>query len=154
MSGFFNLLGSRVNLDYYTETCVLSYVPFNLVQHLLFAYVLFLYILVPSHTHKLPHHNDLPCSPWYDPVHAHFGVIVISHWHLIGHGYPQRFLLHDLLFHHGSCTEHIRSLIRSNYINRHCAKKPVTTMLTYPWKCTVLHCNHLGNTWKPLVLMT
>ena len=33
-------------------------------------------------------------------------------------------------------------------------KKPVTNMLTYPWKCTVLHCNHLGNTWKPLVLMT
>ena len=33
-------------------------------------------------------------------------------------------------------------------------KKPVTTMLTYPWKYTVLHCNHLGNTWKPLVLMT
>ena len=33
-------------------------------------------------------------------------------------------------------------------------KKPGTTMLTYPWKCTVLHCNHLGNTWKPLVLMT
>ena len=27
-------------------------------------------------------------------------------------------------------------------------------MLTYPWKCTVLHCNHLGNTWKLLVLMT
>ena len=27
-------------------------------------------------------------------------------------------------------------------------------MLTYPWKCTVLHCNHLGNTWRPLVLMT
>ena len=21
-------------------------------------------------------------------------------------------------------------------------------MLTYPWKCTVLHCNHLGNTWR------
>ena len=33
-------------------------------------------------------------------------------------------------------------------------KKSVTTMLTYPWKCTVLHCNHLGDTWKPLVLMT
>ena len=33
-------------------------------------------------------------------------------------------------------------------------KKLVTTMLTYPWKCTVLHCNHLGNTWKPLVLMS
>ena len=27
-------------------------------------------------------------------------------------------------------------------------------MLTNPWKCTVLHCNHLGNTWKTLVLMT
>ena len=39
-------------------------------------------------------------------------------------------------------------------LNQHCAKKPVTTMLTYPWKCTVLHCHHLGNTWKPLVLMT
>ena len=36
----------------------------------------------------------------------------------------------------------------------HSTKQPVTTMLTYPWKCTVLHCNHLGNTWKPLVLMT
>ena len=36
----------------------------------------------------------------------------------------------------------------------HSTKKPVTTMLTYPWKCTVLHCNHLGNTWKSLVLMT
>ena len=36
----------------------------------------------------------------------------------------------------------------------HSTKKPVTTMLTYPWKCTVLHCNHPGNTWKPLVLMT
>ena len=34
------------------------------------------------------------------------------------------------------------------------AKKLLTTMLTYPWKCTVLHCNHLGNTWKPLVLTT
>ena len=39
-------------------------------------------------------------------------------------------------------------------ICQHSTKKPVTTMLTYPWKCTVLHCNHLGNTWKPLVLMT
>ena len=36
----------------------------------------------------------------------------------------------------------------------HSTEKPVTTKLTYPWKCTVLHCNHLGNTWKPLVLMT
>ena len=43
-----------------------------------------------------------------------------------------------------------------NFIDeiQHSTKKPVTTMLTYPWNCTVLHCNHLGNTWKPLVLMT
>ena len=27
-------------------------------------------------------------------------------------------------------------------------------MLTYPWKCTVVHCHHLGNTRKPLVLIT
>ena len=26
------------------------------------------------------------------------------------------------------------------------------TMLTYPWKCTVLHCNHLGNTWVSMVV--
>ena len=38
--------------------------------------------------------------------------------------------------------------------SQHSTKKPVTTMLTYPWKCTVLHCNHLGNARKPLVLMT
>ena len=36
----------------------------------------------------------------------------------------------------------------------HSTKMSVTTMLTYSWKCAVLHCNHLGNTWKPLVLMT
>ena len=40
------------------------------------------------------------------------------------------------------------------YTTWHSTKKPETTMLTYPWKCTVLHCNHLGNTGKPLVLMT
>ena len=34
----------------------------------------------------------------------------------------------------------------NNKIKEHSTKKPVTTMLTYPWKCTVLHCNHLGNT--------
>ena len=39
------------------------------------------------------------------------------------------------------------------YTFPHSTKKSVTTMLTYPWKCTVLHCNHLGNTWKPLELM-
>ena len=38
--------------------------------------------------------------------------------------------------------------------SHHSTETPVNTMLTYPWKCTVLHCNHLGNTWKPLVLMT
>ena len=44
--------------------------------------------------------------------------------------------------------------VHYSHYTSHCAKNPVTTMLTYPWKCTVLHCNHLGNTWKPLVLMT
>ena len=43
---------------------------------------------------------------------------------------------------------------RHNHQHEHSTKKPVTSMLTCPWKCTVLHCNHLGNTWKPLVLMT
>ena len=41
-----------------------------------------------------------------------------------------------------------------NSASIHSTEKPVITMLTYPWKCIVLHCNHLGNTWKPLVLMT
>ena len=48
------------------------------------------------------------------------------------------------------------ALRRDNTECKHSTEKPVTTMLTYPtypWKCTVLHCNHLGNTWKPLVLM-
>ena len=44
--------------------------------------------------------------------------------------------------------------VHQKQVDRHSTKKPVTTMLTYPWKYTVLHCNHLGNTWKPLVLMT
>ena len=48
----------------------------------------------------------------------------------------------------------IVSLSLNLYIPCHSTNKPVTTVLTYPWKCTVLHCNHLGNTWKPLVLMT
>ena len=56
------------------------------------------------------------------------------------------------------CCMHFLCNVRleetSGTIYDHCAKKPVTTMLTYRWKCTVLHCNHLGNTWKPLVLMT
>ena len=61
----------------------------------------------------------------------------------------------------GYATEDIAVCYISGYLGfiislcfNHCTKKPVTTMLTYPWKCTVLHCNHLGNTWKPLVLMT
>ena len=33
-------------------------------------------------------------------------------------------------------------------------KKASNHHANLPWKCTVLHCNHLGNTWKPLVLMT
>ena len=57
-----------------------------------------------------------------------------------------------------SGTEHLMLLRhydpRTSLKKKHSTKKPVTTMLTYPWKCTVLHCNHLGNTWKPLALMT
>ena len=33
-------------------------------------------------------------------------------------------------------------------------KKASNHHANLPWKCTVLHCNHLENTWKPLVLMT
>ena len=51
-------------------------------------------------------------------------------------------------------TEHLSAARLSDQSTQHSTKKPVTTMLTCPWKCTVLHCNHLGNTWKPLVLMT
>ena len=55
-----------------------------------------------------------------------------------------------------SSTSIIYNRLRSrmDHTAFHSIKKPVTTVLTYPWKCTVLHCNHLGNTWKPLVLMT
>ena len=49
---------------------------------------------------------------------------------------------------------YVWSFIGSEMALQHCANRSVTTMLTYPWKCTVLHCNHMGNTWKPLVLMT
>ena len=50
---------------------------------------------------------------------------------------------------------HYISCIKHEHKHKiHSTKKPVTTMLTYPWKCTVFHCNHLGNTWKPLLLMT
>ena len=53
------------------------------------------------------------------------------------------------------CIVHGRKYIFDCQINKdHSTKKLVTTMLTYPWKCTLFHCNHLGNTWKPLVLMT
>ena len=57
-------------------------------------------------------------------------------------------------YYHLHAPEFIQENGSSKIIVYHCAKKPVTTMLTYPWKCTVLHCNQLGNTWKPLVLMT
>ena len=49
----------------------------------------------------------------------------------------------------GICTILILKLSHSPHplsIYEHSTKKPVTTMLTYPWKCTVLHCNHLETT--------
>ena len=56
---------------------------------------------------------------------------------------------------HASLTKHgVLCQTHAQVSSTKCtAQKTVTTMLTYPWKCTVLHCNHLGNTWKPLVLM-
>ena len=33
-------------------------------------------------------------------------------------------------------------------------KKASNHHANLPWKYPVLHCNHLGSTWKPLVLMT
>ena len=41
---------------------------------------------------------------------------------------------------------HLIFMIQGVYISMtvHSTKKPVTTMLTYPWKCTVLHCNPPG----------
>ena len=41
------------------------------------------------------------------------------------------------MLHHSLC------IVKHSF---HSTKKPVTTMLTYPWKCTVLHCNHLAST--------
>ena len=74
---------------------------------------------------------------------------------------PSIVLLHRLLLHqqkHTYTHPHTHTLVykhtHAHMYTLHGTKKPVTTMLTYPWKCTVLHCNHLGNTWKPLVLMT
>ena len=65
-----------------------------------------------------------------------------------GHIYITCMFIHIFL---STLLFHWSTFVRKIY---HGAKKPVTTMLTYPWKCAVLHCNHLGNTWKPLVLIT
>ena len=47
----------------------------------------------------------------------------------------------------GDKTQLSTTCIQAHHaIKVHSTKKPVTTMLTYPWKCTVLHCNHMGNT--------
>ena len=73
------------------------------------------------------------------------------------HGMMQLFAVSPTgspLFH---CSQSVERELKHNvsgHTTVHSTKKPVTTILTYPWKCTVLHCNHLGNTWKPLVLMT
>ena len=84
---------------------------------------------------------SLLCQVWIHVLERHmYGNLVL---------YPC--LVHD------ECKEHTTGKLHCNisiHYKYHSTKKPVTTMLTYPWKCTVLHCNHLGNTWKPLVLMT
>ena len=56
---------------------------------------------------------------------------------------------HRLLGGKGSCMMPLMSLFNEKLLlflllyfrEFHCAKKPVTRMLIYPWKCTVLHCN-------------
>ena len=103
-------------------------------------------------------------------------------WHVLSYGVTILFcplflvclsapwMRNTQLFHRASCSPRIQKQAVSanvqitlwghmnlyfwHYMYYHSTKKPVTTMLTCPWKCTVLHCNHLGNTWKPLVLMT
>ena len=44
---------------------------------------------------------------------------------------------------------------KQEFTDNHSVKKDstVTTMLTHTWKSKVLHCNHLGNTWRKLVLI-
>ena len=93
------------------------------------------------YTSNLPHfifQSTLACSEklcWY-----HFSEVTLSTIY-ITHIRNEMWLLHS-----APCPI-------LDDLKLHSTKKPVTTMLTYPWKCTVLHCNHLGNTWKPLVLM-
>ena len=110
-------------------------------------------------------------------IQHHFSAATIfyfkhTHVHTCGYGkWPNLFFLGNPFLVHGRSTGRstldaplstyilvVVALLCSPGGNQpqisHCAKKPVTTMLTYPWKCTVLHCNHLGHTWKLLVLMT
>ena len=51
-------------------------------------------------------------------------------------------------------ASHIIHCFPSSHILPSQHKKASNHHANLPWKCTVLHCNHLGNTWKPLVLMT
>ena len=89
----------------------------------------------------LPNVVHLTRSVTQNTQFTHKDKVVLLGWHTLWN------ILEHYLHHLA-----MKTWLDIGYI--HCAKKPVTTMLTYPWKWRVLHCNHLGNTWKPLVLMT
>ena len=58
---------------------------------------------------------------------------------------------------HTNCSpKHLQSILSTARVKAlpSLCKKASNHHAKYPWKCTVLHCNHLGNTWKPLVLIT
>ena len=85
-----------------------------------------------AHANELQTIKEFQSTRWQSSIHGKQVVGLISY----------------------SCNMHLAPCIKCHVASVTLTKKPVTTMLTYPWKCTVLHCNHLGNTWKPLVLMT
>ena len=106
------------------------------------------FVVVPPLTPSIKFHHNL-----YIP----FWVMLLTDKPMLQGGNEIQICLNQMLLYadfHCSLQGKHDSLTVFTLDNHHSTKKPVTTMLTYPWKCTVLHCNHLGNTWKPLVLMT
>ena len=86
-------------------------------------------LLIPSYSSNHPQcEQHKQCVPM-DEAETYQDIMISKHinfytkmtWHML------------------QCTFHHNSFLYST-------KKPVTTMLTYPWKCTVLHCNHLETT--------
>ena len=118
-------------------------------------------VSTPNHTPVNSKDHDIcivlylhvPWIPGISSFPSHHIVEVVSHIVPIMLEGPNELIWSAAII-HIDCPFDRAWNLRGKHAWIHCAKKPVTTMLTYPWKCTVLHCNHLGNTWKPLVLMT